>query len=144
MTQAELEWRGEDAYAASRFLGQARRFLTDAQRAENATESRAILVHQAALSACDAFLAIEGYAVNGSEGGHRLRLTECRERIPLEAALFERLDDSMQSRHEVSYQAATPPGESLDEALDAARELLALVGPRIEARLPDYFKEQGS
>jgi hypothetical protein len=79
--KAQVEQRGDDPWAALEFLGQARRFLRDGQVDDLSDEGRQVLLHNAAVAACDAILAINGLEVTGSEGGHRLRFEEAHKRL---------------------------------------------------------------
>ncbi len=66
--RAQVERRGEDPWAALEFLDQARRFLSDGQAEPISPEGRQVLLHNAAVAACDAVLAINGLEVTGSDG----------------------------------------------------------------------------
>ena len=56
MTDARIERVYVDKVRAREFVGQAERFLEDANTAGLSSESQAILLHSAAVSACDAIL----------------------------------------------------------------------------------------
>ena len=93
MTDARVEDVAPDPWGAQGFLANARRLLADGSRAENSAEGRQLLLHSAAMAACDALLALEGRQVVGSDRGHQLRLAEAENLLAGEhSALFERLD----------------------------------------------------
>lgn len=127
MSESELRKIPENRVEAREFLGQADRYLRDAGIASLSNEAQQVLLHQAALCACDAILLACGQRVVGEEGGHVLRLTEALDRLPGDTdELFEALDASRTRRSEASYAAAWVPTASVQEAEEATRELLEL------------------
>lgn len=74
MTDAELIKIERDPTLADAFLKRARAFLQDGSATGNSPASREVLLHNSAIAACDAVLAISGFEVEGSEHGHPLRL----------------------------------------------------------------------
>ena len=139
--KAELEWVGEDAHGALAFILHARTFTGDGSQQGNAPESRQVLLHNAVVAACDAVLALDGFTVRGSEGGHRLRLDEAAERLALERDLVERLQGVRDGRNRVSYRGFPALIDDVDEAARAVADLLDIVEDHARARLPDWAKD---
>jgi hypothetical protein len=94
MTEERIEDVDEDRLGARTFLAQARRFQTDADGAIS-TESRSVLLHQAAISAADAILQAAGLRVSGGDGSHQLRLTTALDQLDRETG-------------DLSWSASTP------------------------------------
>ena len=69
MTTATIESISPDAWLAQGFYQRAHEFLRDGQSTGLSAAGRQVLLHSAALAACDAVLAINGRQVLGSEGG---------------------------------------------------------------------------
>jgi hypothetical protein len=137
--KAQIERTEADPWAALEFLGQARRFLRDGRIERLSDEGRQVLLHNAAVAACDAILAINGLEVAGSEGGHALRFEEAHKRLGKgHSDLFERLEDGRDRRIEASYRAGSLDGTGVDVALDAVSELVDLTEGLIEPRLPEW------
>lgn len=80
MTDARVEEVHADRVRAREFLAQADRFRTDAD-APLSAESQAVLLHNAALSACDAILQAVGLRVTGGERSHILRSETALEQL---------------------------------------------------------------
>ena len=136
---ARLERIEPDAFAAADLLRRARSFAADGARDENAPETRQVVLHSAVIAACDAVLAVDGYAVVGSTGGHRLRIEEAAMRLGLDTDLAVRIDEVRVSRNSVSYGALRPPADDVDDASATVRELLGAVAAHLEPRLPDWL-----
>jgi hypothetical protein len=140
VTEADLERIEPDPLLAGAFLTRAEQFAADAARTENTDESRQGLLQSAVIAACDSVLAIEGYEVTGSDGGHQLRITEAHRLLDGDAELLERLDTVRVSRHQVSYAAGLAPAADVREGLHAAQELVRLAGDRVRPQLPEWFE----
>ncbi len=98
-------------------------FLADADTASLSAESQAVLLHNAAICACDAILQAVGLRVTSGEGAHILRLETARDQVDANAEeLFERLDASRERRNEASYRAGFVPQASLADAREATTE----------------------
>ncbi len=109
------------------FLEQADRFRSDAD-APISAESQAVLLHNAAVSACDAILQAVGLRVTGGERSHILRLETALEQLDGDTEeLLEALDASRERRNEASYAASFVPEASLSDAREATTELLERV-----------------
>jgi hypothetical protein len=74
MTDARIESVRADRVGAREFLSQADRFLTDARTDGLTAESQAVLLHSAAVCACDGILQAVGVRVTGGDRSHALRL----------------------------------------------------------------------
>jgi len=85
----------EDRVSAREFLLQAEGFLADADAASLSAPSRAVLIHQATVSACDAILQSAGFRVTSGDGSHMLRIQAALEQVDGNTEeLLERLDAS--------------------------------------------------
>jgi hypothetical protein len=112
---------------AREFLDQARIFMQDTALEALSNEGRQLLLHQAAVCACDAILLVSGLQIAGGEGGHLLRLEQALKQLPEDTdELFDALDSSRARRVEASYRAGPVPAASVQDADEATRELLAL------------------
>jgi hypothetical protein len=140
MTTATIESISPDPWLAQGFYQRAHEFLRDGQSTGLSAAGRQVLLHSAALAACDAVLAINGRQVLGSEGGHVLRLTEA-ERLLGDGLgdLFERLDDARSMRAEASYNATFVPSAEPDAAAQAVLELVEHAREHLEPRMPDHM-----
>lgn len=95
--------------------------MTDA-RVENV-----YLLHNAAISACDAILQAVGLRVTPGDGSHALRLEEALKQIEGDTEeLLERLDASRARRNEASYAAGFVAEASVSDAREATTELVAV------------------
>ncbi len=95
MTDARIERVYVDKVRAREFLGQAEHFLKDANTAGLSSESQAILLHNAAVSACDAILQAAGLRVTSGDRAHIIRFEAARAQLPGDTEeLFESLDAS--------------------------------------------------
>ena len=127
MTDARVEKVYADRVTARVFLAQAELFLSDATGADLGGASRVVLLHNAAIAACDAILQVVGLRVTGGDRSHILRLETALEQIDDDTEeLLERLDASRERRSEASYQAAFVAEASLDDAREATTELVEL------------------
>lgn len=125
MTDARVERVPADRVTAREFLEQGRIFLRDAL-GELSNESRQVLLHQAAICACDAVLLAAGLRVTTGDRAHALRLEQALHALPGPTDdLFEALDDARAVRVHASYQAGLVARASVDDAADATRELFA-------------------
>src|SRR4051812_23468074 len=117
MTQAKLTRIAPDPTLASAFLDRARSFLDDGSAKDLSQASRQVLLHNAAIAACDAVLAVSGFQVEGSERGHRLRLEKAEELLSGDLVdLFERLESVRMTRADISYRAGFALDPDVDEA----------------------------
>jgi hypothetical protein len=127
VTEARVEDVYADRLGAKVYLEQAEAFLADAAVAGLGAASQAVLVHNAAISACDAILQAVGLRVTPGDGAHVKRLETALEQIDEDTyELLERLDASRERRNEASYAAAFVPEASLEDAREATAELLEL------------------
>jgi len=139
MTDAQLERISPDAWLAGDFLGRAKLFAIDGARDQLRTESRQVLLHNAVIAACDALLAVKGYQVTGSDGGHRLRISKASELLPdAHVELFESLDDARVSRNDASYAAAPVPALEIEDTVVDVRTLIGLVDREVKPLLPEW------
>lgn len=116
-----------DRLGARAFLEQSEGFLRDADRDDLSTESRAVLLHHAAIGASDAILLAKGRRVTSGDGSHVKRLEAALALIDADTEeLLVELDISRTRRAEASYQAQPVARASVSDALDATAELVAL------------------
>jgi hypothetical protein len=133
LTEARIEKVHADRVGAREFLAQAQTFLQDSTVGELSAESQAVLLHNAAISACDAILLADGLRVTSGDGAHLVRLEAALEQIDGDTEeLLERLDASRSRRNEASYAAGFVPKASVAEAQEATDELLHLAGDRLK------------
>lgn len=126
MAEAKLSRIVPDPTLAGAFLTRAEEFLADGSSANNTDSSRQVLLHNAAIAACDAVLAIKGFEVEGSERSHVLRLDQAQELLGHDLIdLFERLGSVRLTRADVSYAAGFVGGDEVGEAETAVGELVA-------------------
>jgi hypothetical protein len=143
VTEATTERIEPDPLLAGDFLRGARRAASDSAKPGLHAESRQLLLHEAAKAACDAVLAVNGWQVVGSDGGHRLRLKQARDLLGgFDEELFERLDDLRQSRNQVSYSALSAKHSEVDAASAAVSALVDLAAAAVEPHLPDWQSGQ--
>ena len=127
MSDARVEKVFEDRVSAREFLLQAEGFLVDADAASLSAPSRAVLIHQATVSACDAILQSAGFRVTAGDGSHMLRIQAALEQVDGNTEeLLERLDASRARRNEASCEARFVAEASVADARDATRELMEL------------------
>jgi hypothetical protein len=135
MADASLRKIARDATLAAAFLAQAHRFLADGANPDNSHASRQVLLHNAVIAACDAVLAIEGYEVEGSEGGHRLRLEQAQRRLGSGLDdLFDQLDVVRLTRASVSCAAGFVPESDVDEAVMAVTQVVRHAEDHVASR----------
>jgi hypothetical protein len=128
VTDARVEEIYADRLSATEFLTQAETFLRDAAVSDLSTESQAVLLHNAAISACDATLQAVGLRVTPGDRSHALRLETAVAQLPGDTEeLLERLDASRVRRNEASYAADLVAEASVDDAREATLEPVALV-----------------
>jgi hypothetical protein len=124
---ARLEHVYADKITAREFLDQATRFLADARVGTLSAPSRVLLLHNAAISACDGILQANGLRVTPGDRSHILRLETALQQLDADTEeLLERLDASRERRNEVSYAAAFIAQASVLDAEEATTELLEL------------------
>jgi hypothetical protein len=127
MTDARVEAVYADRHGAREFLAQADRFLSDATIDCLSAESQSVLLHNAAISACDAILQAVGLRVTPGDRSHALRLETALDRLPQDTEeLFESLDASRERRNEASYSAGVIAQASVEDARESVIELLEL------------------
>lgn len=132
MTDARVEKVYADRVAAAEYLEQAELFLADARTHSLHTPSRAVLLHNAAVSACDAILRAVGLRVTPGDRSHVLRLETALSQIDGDnEELLERLDASREQRNEASYAAGFVAQASIADAHEATMELLVLARERL-------------
>jgi hypothetical protein len=141
VTEARVEETDFDPWAAKLFLSQAQALLADGSRNEISGEGRQLLLHSAAMAACDAILAIHGKRVVGTEQGHQRRLEGTQGLLSNDYhQLFDHLDEGRVARNAVSYRAGFVPPPDVKAAFTAVTELVEIAEAHIEARLPDWAK----
>src|SRR5215210_5992132 len=124
MTEASVELIPPDPWLAHSHFHRALEFIGDGEQTSLSAAGRLVLLHDAALSLCDAVLAINGREVRGSDGGHVLRLQQAQKLLGDGLRdLFERLDDGRLARGDASYRAAPIPEAGPEAALQAVVEL---------------------
>ena len=117
----------EDRVTAREFLIQAEAFFADAESGSLSAPSRAVLLHQATVSACDAILQAAGLRVTPGDRSHVLRIEAALEQIDGHTEeLLERLDATRARRNEASYDAGLVAEASVADALEATAELMEL------------------
>lgn len=135
MTDARMKRTYEDRETARDFLDQASSFRADADLPGLSAESQSVLLHNAAMCACDAILQFCGLRVAPGDSGHVVRLKNALEQLDGDTEdLYDSLDVSRFWRNEASYAAAWVPEPILADAREATIELLerarALIGER--------------
>jgi hypothetical protein len=126
VTEARVQKVHADRLGARTHLDQAEKFQSDAD-ADLSTESRSVLLHNAALSASNAILQAAGLRVSSGDGSHLLRLETALEQLDDDTEdLLERLDASRSRRNEASYASMLIAQASVDEAREATAELIEL------------------
>jgi hypothetical protein len=127
VTDARVKKVYADRVGAREFLAQADLFLADADTATLRAPSRAILLHNATVCACDAILQAVGLRVTPGDRSHVLRLETALDQVDGDTVeLLERLDASRERRNEASYAAAFVPQASVSDAREATAEMLEL------------------
>jgi hypothetical protein len=125
MTEARVEQVHADRIGARVFLAQSETFFEDANLSRLRSESRSVLLHNAAIAACDAILQTAGQRVTPGDRSHILRLETALGHIDGDTEeLLERLDASRERRNEASYAAGFVPQASIDDAHEAVAELI--------------------
>jgi hypothetical protein len=142
VTEAQVGRIEPDPFLAAGFLKRANDFTADGKSSALQPESRQVLLHNAVICACDAILAIEGFEVTGSDGGHQLRIAKAAELLPgAEPTLFEELDEVRAARNQVSYAAAAVSPEEIATTVDVVERLIAVCDASISPRLPDWLAD---
>lgn len=127
MTEARVERVHADRIRAREFLGQSERFAADAGVSGIHNASRAVLLDNAAVSACDAILQAVGLRVTPGDRAHILRLETALAQVDAETEeLLERLDASRERRVDASYGAGYVANASVSDAHEATAELIEL------------------
>jgi hypothetical protein len=127
MTDARVEQVHADQIGAREFLAQAEIFMADADTSTLHAPSQAVLLHDAAVCACDAILQAVGLRVTSGDRSHILRLETALQQLEEDTEeLLERLDASRERRNEASYAAGFVPQASLTDAREATAELIEL------------------
>ena len=127
MTESRVEQVHADHMGARVFLAQSEAFFEDADLSGLGSESRSVLLHNAALAACDAILQAAGQRVTPGDRSHILRLEAALGHLDGDTEeLLERLDASRERRNEASYAAGFVPQASIDDAREAVAELVEL------------------
>jgi hypothetical protein len=101
--------------------------MADARRSSLNAISEAVLLHNAAICACDAILQSAGLRVTTGDRSHALRVETALDLIDRDTdELLERLDASRARRNEASYRAGFVAQASLSDAREATAELIEL------------------
>lgn len=133
MTDARVEKVYADRVRAREFLQQALQFQGDAASRNLSAESQSVLLHNAAVCACDAILQATGLRVTPGDRSHVLRLETALEQLDGDTTeLLESLDVSREQRNVVSYAASFTPQAILAEAREATEHLLDLTKAMLE------------
>ena len=133
MTDARVEKVYADRVRAREFLQQALQFQGDAASRNLSAESQSVLLHNAAVCACDAILQATGLRVTPGDRSHVLRLKTALEQLDGDTTeLLESLDVSREQRNVVSYAASFTPQAILAEAREATEHLLDLTKAMLE------------
>jgi len=102
-------------------------FLADAETTTLTAPSRAVLLHNAAVCACDAILQARGLRVTPGDRSHALRLRTALDQVDGDTEeLLERLDASRERPNDASYAARFVAQASVDDAHEATTELIEL------------------
>jgi hypothetical protein len=127
MSAARVEQVHADRVSAREFLAHAEQFLEDARTPTITAPSRAVLLHNAAISACDSILQAVGLRISSGDRSHTLRLETALHQLDLDTEdLLDRLDASRARRNEASYAAGFIAQTSILDADKATAELLEL------------------
>mgnify|MGYP000241636170 CR=1 FL=1 len=100
------------------------RFAADAAVQGVSSTSRQLLLYQSCISACDAALIAAGMTVDGSDGGHVLRLEKTTQLLSLDSGLSDALDEARQVRGGSAYQAGFVLDDQVSDASEAAHRLI--------------------
>jgi hypothetical protein len=109
------------------FLAQARRLAADGRVDVISDTGRQFLLYQSCLAACDAALIASGRKVEGSDGGHALRLRETARLLNLDEELVELLETAREVRAGSAYAAGFVLENDLAETSEASQLLIAEV-----------------
>lgn len=127
MSDARVEEVYPDRVGAREFLAQADMFFADADKPTLSPPSRAVLLHNATVCACDAILQAVGRRVTPGDRSHILRLETALAELDGDTEeLLERLDASRERRNEASYAAGFIAQASVADAHEATAELVEL------------------
>jgi hypothetical protein len=134
VTEARVQNVYADRATAREFLHQGEMFMGDADTESLNPISRMVLLHNAAVCACDAILQAVGLRVTTGDRSHALRLETALDQLAVDTnELLERLDASRERRNEASYAAGFVAQASLSDAREATAELVELaraaIGP---------------
>jgi hypothetical protein len=140
VTEAWVARIGPDPFQARVFYLRAVEFAAGGGHPDLAAAPRQVLLHNAVIAACDAILAVSGRQIEGSDGGHRLRLQETERLLGSGLDdLFERLDDVRATRAEASYRGALVPDAEPAAAEQAVLEFLEHARAHIAPHLPEHY-----
>jgi hypothetical protein len=127
VTDARIEQVHADRITALEFLDQASDFLNDARVDGLGPASRIVLLHNAAIAACDAILQAVGLRITRGDRSHILRLETALHELGVDTdELLGRLDASRERRNEASYGGSFIAQASVRDAEEATTELLDL------------------
>jgi hypothetical protein len=91
-----------------------------------------ILLHSAAMAACDAILSVNGKRIVGSDGGHLLRLEQAETLLRGDNRhLFATLEDSRASRNIASYAAGFVPADDIEASCASVEELVTIAAVHV-------------
>ncbi|HEY5196704.1 MAG TPA: hypothetical protein VIJ51_06725 [Solirubrobacteraceae bacterium] len=112
MTDARIEQVHADKITAREFLDQASDFLNDARIDGLGPPSRVVLLHNAAIAACDAILQAVGLRVTSGDRSHILRLETALHELDTDTdELLERLDASREPQRSVLWRQLRRPSK---------------------------------
>jgi hypothetical protein len=124
--RAQVEAVPADPERAGDFLGQARRFLEDAERETTHPQSSVVLYWNACISAMDALLVANARRIGSGEDSHAVRVEATRQVLGAGyGELLDRLDEWRRERHDVSYAAITPSAALVAAIQADARDVAA-------------------
>ena len=127
MTEARVQKVYEDQVSARELIEQAETFMRDARKDGLDETSQAVLLHNAAIRACDAILQAAGLRVTPGDRSHILRIETALDQVDADTEdLLDRLDASRELRNEASYRAGFVARASVSDAREATSELIAL------------------
>jgi hypothetical protein len=136
MTEASIVSTMPSVEEARVFLDQARRFMADGRVGKVSDTGRQLLLYQACLAACDAALVAAGKKVEGSDGGHVLRLRETARLLHLAREVVDLLETAREVRAGSAYAAGFVVQDDLADTNEAAELLIAEVDRFISDQVP--------
>lgn len=127
MAHAEAEIVEPDIAWAKVHLKRAREFAEDAGHRNLSNATRQVLYYQSCVAVMEGVIQADGRRIKQGTGYHRV-LREQAERLlePMQADLFERLEDARAGRVEASYYAGVASEDDVRVVSEIAEELVEL------------------